>query len=427
MKRFLVAMAMGLLVANGAMAKTKIVFWDTSGSEARRAETKQVVDDFNASQSQYEVERITVASSETDDSKLQTAVMAGKGPDVYLLDRFTVAQRAAAGMLEDLSSQVVKDAGSIEAMGDKYVDYAWDEVLFKGHVYGLPTETDIRYLYYNKDMIRAAGVDPAEFDWQNGPLSLSRVKEISAAITKRDKEGKYSEIGFIPWFSQGWHYTWAFAHKGNFVDNQTGLLSLTDSGVVNGIQFMYDWAADYGAQEVATFLSTYSPPQNPEANHPFIQSKIAMLVSGPWEHPKFHKHATVDWGITYIPTPDKSKTSWSGGNSLVVPKGAESIEASYAFIRYFSGPKGMKTFADIAGRFPTLKSLQTGKLPFAEEEFMRDVLANSNSRPALPVGALLWNQLSSIQSNVILNRAEPQAALKKAEKTVNKKLKRYLK
>ena len=156
--------------------------------------------------------------SETDVAKLMTAVRGGTGPDVYFLDRFTVAQRAAAGVLTDLTDMVKKADPN---MASKYVDYAWAETQFKGKTFALPFDTDSRVLFYNKDMIKAAGFDPAMFDPSKGPLTIDEVQKIAFKINKTDKNGAYTQVGFIPYdtaYSQGWHYTWGFDFGGKFAD-----------------------------------------------------------------------------------------------------------------------------------------------------------------------------------------------------------------
>jgi maltose-binding protein MalE len=59
-------------------------------------------------------------------------------------------------------------------------------------------DTDVRTLYYRRDMLQDAGIDPAELDAENGPITVARITEIAAAADET-KENSYSKIGFIPW------------------------------------------------------------------------------------------------------------------------------------------------------------------------------------------------------------------------------------
>ena len=85
-------------------------------------------------------------------------------------------------------------------MADQYLDFAWTETQFQGKTYALPFDTDARALFYNKDLIEAAGQDPAQLDIANGPATIAEVLAIADAITKEDASGNYDVDGLDP----GW-------------------------------------------------------------------------------------------------------------------------------------------------------------------------------------------------------------------------------
>ncbi len=134
---------------------------------------------------------VAVPGSETDIAKLTTAVRGGTGPDVYELDRFTVAERAAAGVLTDLTQYGAADLAS------NYLDFAWKEALFKGKPYALPDDTDARVLYYNKDMLQAAGVDASQLDIAKGAPTVDLIRSLASKLNKK-VNGKYTVVRSRP-------------------------------------------------------------------------------------------------------------------------------------------------------------------------------------------------------------------------------------
>ena len=92
------------LRANSSYAQepSKVTFW-TVATEPDLSALQMIVDNFNGENSDVQAELVQVVGDETDTTKLMTAVRGGTGPDVYMLDRFIVAQRAAEGVLQDLS------------------------------------------------------------------------------------------------------------------------------------------------------------------------------------------------------------------------------------------------------------------------------------------------------------------------------------
>ena len=108
-----------------------------------------------------------------------------------MADRFTVPQRAAEGVLAELPADMA-------GMADQYLPFAWAETQFQGKTYALPFDTDARALWYNKDLIEAAGEDPAQLDIANGPPTIELVNKIADKITKKDANGNYDVIGWLP-------------------------------------------------------------------------------------------------------------------------------------------------------------------------------------------------------------------------------------
>jgi ABC-type glycerol-3-phosphate transport system substrate-binding protein len=92
------------LHANPTYARqvSEVTFW-TTHNEPDLSALRMIVDAFNAENSDVQVNLVQVGGGETDTTKLMTAVRGGTGPDVYMLDRFIVAQRASKGVLQDLT------------------------------------------------------------------------------------------------------------------------------------------------------------------------------------------------------------------------------------------------------------------------------------------------------------------------------------
>ena len=168
---------------------TEVQFW-TEHTPPASDTMASIVDAFNQANPDVCVKMTIVPGSETDITKLLTAIRGGAAPDVYMADRFTVPQRASEGVLAELP-----EAGALQS---QYLEFAWNETQFQGKTYALPFDTDARALFYNKDMIEAAGEDPATLDIANGPPTIDEVLAIADKITKEDADGNYETMGWIP-------------------------------------------------------------------------------------------------------------------------------------------------------------------------------------------------------------------------------------
>jgi multiple sugar transport system substrate-binding protein len=409
----------------------QVKFW-TSHTPPDSDTLKKIVDAFNAANPGICVKMTIVPGAETDVAKLITAIRGGAAPDVYMADRFTVPQRAAEGVLAELPA----DASSFK---DQNVDFAWAETQYQGKTYALPFDTDARALYYNKDLITAAGQDPAQLDIAKGPPTIDTVEKIGDAITKKDSSGAYDVIGYIPGgpheggtpgaLDQGWHYTWGFTFGGKFADisNPSACkVTPTDAGVVAGYQYLYDWAKKHDPQAVTRWVSTNVPPNNPAQQNPFVTGKLGMVITGDWRIAEMAKYApNTKYGFTFIPVPkagDQSVT-WAGGWSMALIPDSKVPDEAWTFIKYIAGPEGQKVYTKETAHMPTLKALQTDTSLFdpLHKTFL-DLLKVAKSRPPLPVGAAYWDALTSAQGSVELNSKQPQAALQEVQDAIQPQL-----
>ena len=404
---------------------TQVLFW-TSHTPPDTNSMKNMVDTFNKQSSTDCVKMVQVPGSETDIAKLTTAVRGGTGPDVYELDRFTVAERAAAGVLTDLTPYGAADQSS------NYLDFAWKEAIFKGKPYALPFDTDARALFYNKDLMQAAGVDPSQLDIAKGAPTIDLVRSIAAKLNKKDASGKYTTIGFVPFLSQGWHYTWGFAYGGSFFNASSCKVTPDDPKIVQAFKDMFwDWSTSLGVDQLQTFISTYAPttPPLPTEQDAFLTGHLGMVVTGPWVLSWFPQYKpNLHYGITYIPIPHQGDTpaTWAGGWSVVIPKGAKNAKGGYDFMKYFAGEPGQRTYTKETQHMPTWKALLTdNSLYQGDLGLFVKLLPTAHSRPALPVGSLYWDQLSTAQDAAVRHSKDPAVALKDAATATNDKLQQF--
>ena len=407
---------------------TEVRFW-TSHTPPDSDALAKIVDSFNQANPDICVKMTIVPGSETDVAKLLTAIRGGSAPDVYMADRFTVPQRAAEGVLAELPAEAA-------SLKDQYIETAWDETQFKGKTYALPFDFGARALYYNKDLIKAAGEDPAQLDISKGPLTIDTVVKMADKITKMDSSGNYDVMGWVPGgpgpggqpgaLDQGWHYTWGFEYGGKFADLPACKVTPTDAGVVAGFQFLYDWAKAHDPKKVSRWVSTNVPPNSPAQQNPFVTGKLAMVITGDWRVGERAKYApNTDYGITYIPVPkagDQSVT-WDGGWSMALIPGAKAPDQAWKFIKYIDGLEGQKAYTQETGHLPTIKSLlEDASLDAERSKVFPELAPGAPTRPALAVGAISGDALTSAQGSVEANSKEPQAALQEVQDTVQPQL-----
>lgn len=122
------------------------------------------------------------------------AAQENNSPDVILLDNPAVSTLAETGMVSTVD-ELGLDVSSIDenllAAGE-----------LDGKTYGIPVGANTLALYYNADVLAAAGVDPASItDWASLDAALAKVSSTGKrGITFSALNTEEGSFQFLPWF-----------------------------------------------------------------------------------------------------------------------------------------------------------------------------------------------------------------------------------
>lgn len=389
-----------------------VKFWHSHTNKGLDA-VNAVIARFEELNPDIKIESTYVANQgEGQNEKLLAAIAGNNPPDVAYFDRFEIGSWAHQGSLEDLTEMV--ESSNIDKA--KYYPFAWDEATYEGRIYGLPITTDSRLVYFNKDHFEEVGLDP-----NNPPKTIAELEEAAEKLMIKDGR-RFERVGFIPWYAQGWLYTWGWSFGGEFYDPDTKKVTANDPKIVEALEWEVEFAKKYNVEDIASFTDS----QGSEAMDPFLTGQISMKVSGPWEIPNIKKFKPdLNYGVFPVPTPTGTNhTTWSGGWSVVMPKGAQNKEAAFKFMEFFASEEGQKIFSEIIGDFSVIDSVNE-ELGYKDDpitaEFI-NILPSSRHRPVIKEGSLLWNELAAAVENAIRENGTPKELLDKVTEKVNKTL-----
>ncbi len=405
--------------AAGGAAQATVEWWDSQTGVAEEV-TKKMIDTFQQKNPDIKINRTYIAQdqgTQPNQTRL-TAIAGGNPPDIYKFDRFIVAQFAAQDFLTDLTDLASK-AGVKQ---DDYFPFAWEEANYNGKLYALPYDTDTRALWYNKDIFKEVGLDP-----EKPPQNTTELADMSAKLMKKDANGKITRFGFNPITDQAWGYTYGFAWKGEFQDPATKKITTANPKVVESMKWLADFAKSIGTDNLDAFVAACAGSNCNDANDYFWTGQNAMVVSGDWKVAQAKKYKPdVKYGVVPFPGPDGPApyASWAGGWSWVIPKGAKNTEAAWKVISWVAGPEGQSIYNKETYHIPTHK--KTAADPFYSEDplhkvFM-DLLPVSHTRPPIPAGSLLWDELVKARAAIWHGTTPPEDALKAVDDKVNAEL-----
>lgn len=421
-----------LVVGLGACAPTpsanEIVVWTKNAGNDQVVAQQALIDKYEAQNPGTTVRLIRApARGDADATALITAVRGGTGPDVFLADRFTIAQFASLGLLQSVQPQVDAEPAGFT---DDYLDFALDEASLNGDLYGLPFDTDTRGLFYNKQLLRDAGVDPEVFNPENGPPTIDEVWEIADKITMTDESGNYTQMGFLPWGEQGWPFTYGLANNAQLFDQETCTISVDDPGFRKIYTDFDEWGKKLNYAKADTFQATYQPPNSPPSQTPFFNGKLGMSIVYSNFIFNIETYAPdLDWGVTYLPVNAEGDEprSWSGGSAFTIPTGARNVDGAWDFMKFMAGEEGQRDWAISQKYLPTYAPLLDDPEVVGEQQFFADMLENdqSVSRTPLPVGSELWETMNTARDAVLLGDSTPDEVMDNIERRVQPQLEPY--
>ncbi|AZN40123.1 ABC transporter substrate-binding protein [Paenibacillus albus] len=398
--------------------KVTIDFWFPWGGDFQKDFKKTVVDPFEAAHPNIKVKMTfveTTGQTQASD-KLLTAIAGGNPPDVALFDRFLIGSWAAKGSLTDIKGMMDADG---ELKPDDYYPGLWAEVVYKDGVYGLPWGTDNRAMYYNKTLMKQAGLDP-----EKPPTTLEELDAMAEKIFKKGKNGKYDQIGFIPWMNQGFFYTQAWNWGGKWEDADHNLTP-NDPQNVKALQWMADYAKKY---DIAN-LTSFSDAMGQTGMNPIWSGKVGFAFDGNWVLNDLAKYKpNFEWGVAPMPAAEgHPSVTWVGGWSYVIPKGSKHEQAAYEFLKFVAGKEGTLDYAKRAnaGNDITAMPAVNDELKLADNPNLKvflDLMPTAFTRPVTPVGSFLWNETMRVQDLAIHGKGDAQALLDEVKKNVDAEL-----
>lgn len=396
-----------LLMGTLANAKTTLKMWYPWTRPENEQVWREILDEFERANPDYTVEGLAVDYQDGQHTKTLTAIAAGNPPDANAFERSVVRRwgvnlRALTVLNDYLRTENINP--------DEYFPFAWQEVTHAGQIYALPLHTDIRGLYWNKDAFRKAGLDP-----ERGPRTIADLDSFTERLTERDSDGKIKTMGFIPWSGNWFFFGWGWAFGGDFYDIPTGKSTANHPKNIEALEWMVTYAKKYGINQISSFQQGMGSG----ANTPLLTGQVAMEANGSWAEKYWGRHhPDLDLGKSRVPhAPGGVNGTWSGGFSLVIPRGSKNPDAAWKLISFMGlGVEAQVKWGVGTDALPTLVAAAMGP-EFKDLPFI-DQLPESHGRTPL-WGPYFWRMLSTVEA-AIFEKKTPKEGLDEATAFLNK-------
>ncbi len=385
---------------------------------------QKMVNQFNATHPDIQVQMLSVPSS-NGEQKLLTSIAAGDPPDVFTEWNPYVAAMAQQNALMNLNKFMV---GKYAGLKHWFYPVASRWGTYKGQMYAMPWTMNTFLLYYNKTMMKDAGLNP-----NKPPKTIAQLEQEQAKMWKFGSGHTVQQIGFYPSNADWDKYMPMFGVTAGQLYNGKKY-TMTGKGAKSIMNF-YAYFKKYPFSQVSAFQKGLSGAAGGSTD-PFEIGKQAFMITGMWEIPTIkQENPSLQYGAEPIPAAPGGhpNTTWVNGNFNEIPKGSKHPQQAFEFIAWLSGYDNAKW---AASAYPTggwiPNSPQITKQP-AYQKFLNsdplqkpfvNVMLNPNDQitPVTPIDMYFEQSMQTNVDNVLQGKVSPQQALQQWQTQLNKQL-----
>ena len=343
--------------------------------------------------------------------------MANQTPvDILTIDYIWLGEFAEKGFLTDLTNYTKKWGRSSD-----WYQGNWDGGVYKDGVYGIWTAVDVRGLWYWKDMLNRAGVDPNSIRTWNG--YIEGAKKLNTILRPEGIEGVHlvgashsPDIDFYP-------YLWMLG--GDIIAQKPG-------HPTKGDYWFPIYNSSKGVRALEFIKAQIDAGIKPQKNHfwgkEFLDRKFAVMLEALQNH--VHVNTTEQRQefenkvgfLPMFPVPEGTNHSATmmGGWELSVTNKSKNKDLVWELITIMVDPKIITPFYEKYGLLPTQVSIGDGEysanlsntIPYYSQ--LISMLQLKGVRPNIPEFPQIAEHIRQALDEVLYQSRDPKEALDNA-------------
>ena len=352
-------------------------------------------------------------------TRIQTAVTSGQGPDVLNIGNTWAASLQATGAFLPFDDANMKSIGG----SDKFVKTA----LETGGAPGKPVTSVPLYglaygLYYNKKMYTDAGLQPPT-TWE----------ELVAAAKKLTTGSQYGFSLAAGSYTENVHFAFINASQngGEWFDSK-GNPTFTQQANIDGIKRYLDLMQT----DKVVNPSNAQYDNGVQAVNDFATGKVAMILSQNNADASIVSNGmkSDQYGVVPFPAPEGAKkiASFPAGINLSIFKNTKNKDAALKFVKYMTSESTQGKLAKPYAVLPVLNGVKPGFTDNADEAATFQKIYNDMTKP-LPlvpaedqfentVGKAMNDMFAKIATGSTISDADIKTAMQNAQDQVKQSL-----
>ena len=341
--------------------------------------------------------------------------MAGRTPiDLISVDQIWLGEFAQGGFLSDLTDR----AKSWGKEKDWY-QTNWDGGKYNGKLYGIWAWTDIRAMWYWKDLLSKVGVNPDSLKTWDG--YIADAKQLNNALKSQGIQGMHL-VGASHSPDMWYPYLWMLG--GEIVKQKSGHPS-------KGTYWFPAYNSAAGIKALEFLKQQVDAGIKPQINHfwgqEFADKKFAVMLEGSWllstfPHEQWNNINQKIGMLPMFPVPNIGNKSATmiGGWILGIPETSQNKDIAWELLTTMVDPQVLTPMLQKEGYLPTQKPIGEGpyaatlnaSIPYYKE--MISMISIGHSRPNIAEYPQIADNIKEAIDKVYYGIKDPKQALNEA-------------
>jgi multiple sugar transport system substrate-binding protein len=387
---------------------TKITFWHGINPPENREVFQELLDKFNQTHHDIQVEAFYIGQPDQQIPKILTAIVGNQPPDILWYVTQLTSRLVEFDAIRPLEDWLDKSPLKIEIDPAMFASMEFNE-----HIYSVPFATNNTAIFYRPSLFKEAGIEQLPKTWEEFHRVAKKLTQDLDGDGRIDRHGILLSLGKGEWNIFVW-LPFIYSAGGELIEDNRP--NLVNSGVVRTLQF--------GADLVKEGVAILSSPERGYELNDFLTGKVAMQVTGPWTLRQL-KQSNADFDVFPIPVLEKPATVIGGENLFVFKTTPKREQAAIEFLEYI-----------LSEEFQTAWAIKTGYLPInirsqKSQEYQKFIQQNpvltvfleqmqwARSRPLLLRYTDLSENLGRAIEASLLGTKKPSEALQEAQKRLD--------
>ncbi|NLO73761.1 MAG: sugar ABC transporter substrate-binding protein [candidate division WS1 bacterium] len=379
-----------------------------------QAANQELIAEFEREHPGIKVRLQNVPGSKEAMQKLQTMMAAGTPPDVMSLHGAYYYPFASKGTLADLEPFIQQDPDF--DLADFYPGLVkvsrWEGTLFS-----LPRYTSVYTLIYNQALFDAAGLaypDPQK-PWTWDEYLAAARKLTRNPETPTGSWGVYIDF----WGSRV--FPWLWQNNADLMNEDRSQCVIDSPEAIEALDFVRALRWEHRV------APTSSTAERNEGLNMFMQGKVGLYMTGPWDVQTLLKQSGLRWDTAPLPM-RKSTATLLGTENYAISAASQHPQEAWELYKFLLSPRSQEFMAEKLEKMPSRQSVAEGPYLQAPSKYNRRVFVDALDYARQAANIPEWDQVAHYlqdQLDIIwVGSKSTEEGLKAAARDMNGALKR---